>query len=75
MRLDRIFAEGEAVNALQKLGFAVREAPDRVSQYIVAHPQIGGDRTFTLEQLTSFAEGATVMATHLNLQAAAAGQR
>ena len=70
MRLDRVFAEGEAVVALQKLGFAVRESPDRISQYVVAHPKIGGERTFTLEQLCAFAEGATILATHLALQAA-----
>jgi hypothetical protein len=65
MRLDRILTEGEAVNALQKLGFTVREAPNRTSQYIVAHPQIGGERTFTIEQLTAFTEGAVVISTHL----------
>lgn len=70
MRLDRVFAEGEAVNALQKLGFVCRESPDRISQYVVAHPQIGGERTFTLEQLCAFAEGATILATHLSLRAA-----
>lgn len=73
MRLDRVFAEGEAVNALQKLGFTIQEAPNRIGQYVVAHAQIGGERTFTIEQLTAFAEGATIIATHLtNLRAAGA---
>ena len=66
MRLDRVFAEGEAVNALQKLGFMCQEATNRVSQYVVSHPQIGGERTFTIEQLCAFAEGAHLMATHLD---------
>ncbi|MBA3824632.1 MAG: hypothetical protein H0X24_12155 [Ktedonobacterales bacterium] len=65
MRLDRILTEGEAVNALQKLGFTVREAPNRIGQYVVAHAQIGGERTFTIEQLCSFTEGAVVISTHL----------
>ncbi len=65
MRLDRILTEGEAVTALQKLGFTVREAPNRSGQYIIAHTQIGGERTFTIEQLCSFTEGAVVISTHL----------
>ena len=72
MRLDRVFAEGEAVNALQKLGFSCQEAPNRNSQYVVSHPHIGGERTFTIDQLCAFAEGAHIMATHLgNLHATA----
>jgi hypothetical protein len=66
MRLDRIFAEGEALNALQKLGFACTEVPNRVGQYRVSHAQIGGERTFTVEQLCAFAEGASVLLSHLN---------
>ncbi len=73
MRLDRVFAEGEAVNALQKLGFTCVEAPNRVGQYVVSHPQIGGERTFTIEQLCCFAEGAMVLATHLSNVRAQAG--
>jgi hypothetical protein len=70
MRIDRVFAEGEAVNALQKLGFACVEAPNRIGQYVVTHVQIGGERTFTIEQLCAFAEGTTVIASHLsNLRA------
>lgn len=65
MRIDRVYSEGEAVNALQKLGFTCRESTDRVGEYIVAHTTIGGERTFTVEQLCDFAEGATIMATHL----------
>jgi len=72
MRLDRILAEGEAVNALQKLGFTVREAPNRIGQYVVAHRQIGGERTFTIEQLCAFAEGAVIISTHLTVGSATA---
>jgi hypothetical protein len=76
MRLDRIFAEGEAVNALQKLGFTCQEAPNRIGQYVVAHARIGGERTFTVEQLCNFAEGAAIIADHLNtLRAQAATAR
>jgi hypothetical protein len=64
MRIDRVYSEGEAVNALQQLGFTVQQPPFRVDQYIVAHPEIGGERTFTIEQLCCFAEGASVLATH-----------
>jgi hypothetical protein len=73
MRLDRVFAEGEAVTALQKLGFRCQEAPNRIGQYVVAHAQIGGERTFTVEQLCTFAEGATIIASHLNNLNAQAG--
>jgi hypothetical protein len=65
MRLDRVFSEGEAVNALRRLGFNVREADYRPDLYEVSHPQIGGSRIFTIEQLTSFAEGATIVTEHL----------
>ncbi len=73
MRLDRIYAEGEAVNALQNLGFTCLEAPNRIGQYVVTHAQIGGERTFTIEQLCRFAEGASIIATHLNNLRAQAG--
>lgn len=67
MRVDRVFAEGEAVTALRSLGFECRESSDRAGQYIVAHPNnptIGGERTMTIDQLCLFAEGATIAATH-----------
>lgn len=57
MRLDRIYSEGEAINALRRLGFTVDEEPNRVGLYEVGHPQIGGTRTFTVDQLCSYAEG------------------
>jgi hypothetical protein len=57
MRLDRIYAEGEALNALKALGFTVSEVPYRDGLYEVAHPSLGGTRTFTVTQLTAFAEG------------------
>ena len=57
MRIDRIFAEGEAVNALKLLGFEVNEVPYREGFYEVSHPKLGGTRTFTVTQLTTFAEG------------------
>ena len=57
MRLDRIYAEGEALNALKTLGFEVKEVPYREGQYEVAHASLGGTRTFTVAQLTAFAEG------------------
>jgi len=66
MRIDRVFSEGEAVNALQQLGFTCQQPPYRLNQYIVAHQQIGGERTFTIEQLIEFAAGATIISTHLN---------
>ncbi len=59
MRLDRIYSEGEAINALRRLGFSVEDEPNRVGLYEVGHPQIGGTRTFTVDQLCSFAEGVT----------------
>lgn len=75
MRLDRVFAEGEAVQALQKLGFVCTEAPNRIGQYVVSHPQIGGERTFTIEQLCAFAEGANILASHLAALRTATGSR
>jgi len=57
MRLDRIYSEGEAINALRRLGFSVEDVPNRVGLYEVGHAQIGGTRTFTVDQLSSFAEG------------------
>ena len=65
MRLDRIFAEGEALNALKALGFEVKEVPFRDGLYEVAHSALGGTRTFTVAQLTSFAEGAACAETLL----------
>ena len=65
MRLDRILSEGEAVNALRRFGFVVREAEYRPGLFEVSHPQVGGTRIFTIEQLTCFAEGATIMEAHL----------
>lgn len=65
MRIDRVLNEGEAVNALQRLGFDVRQAQGRAGLFQVSHPQGGGARVFTVEQLCSFAEGATVLETML----------
>lgn len=65
MRLDRIYAEGEALNALKLLGFEIKEVPYREGLYEVSHPQLGGTRTFTVAQLTSFAEGAACIETAL----------
>jgi hypothetical protein len=61
VRLDRVYTEGEALVALRRLGFQVNEAPLRPGLYEVAHPTIGGTRTFTVEQLCTFAEGASVI--------------
>jgi hypothetical protein len=58
MRLDRVYSEGEAQVALQRMGFDVRPAPLRPGLYELAHPSIGGTRTCTVEQLCFFAEGA-----------------
>jgi hypothetical protein len=58
MRLDRIFAEGEAINSLKRLGFEVKEVPYREGLYEVSHSRVGGVRVFTVAQLTNFAEGA-----------------
>lgn len=70
MRLDRVYAEGEALVALRKLGFEVNEAPLRPGLYEVSHPNVGGARTFTVEQLCTFAEGAAVIESLLASQAA-----
>ncbi|MBF6590605.1 MAG: hypothetical protein IVW57_08750 [Ktedonobacterales bacterium] len=69
MRLDRVLSEGEAVTALRRLGFVLQEAEYRPGLFEVSHPLIGGTRVFTLEQLTSFAEGATVIEAYLKQQA------
>ncbi len=64
MRLDRIYSEGEALNALRRLKFIVRDdANNNPELYEVEHPQLGGVRTFTVEQLCSFAEGAACLET------------
>jgi hypothetical protein len=65
MRLDRIYAEGEALNALKALGFEIKEVPYRDGLYEVAHDRLGGTRTFTVAQLTAFAEGAACAETLL----------
>jgi hypothetical protein len=65
MRLDRVFSEGEAVNALHRLGFVLREVPNRPGLIEVTHPQIGGVRVCTSDQLASFAEGAVIIEAHL----------
>lgn len=57
MRLDRILSEGEAQVALRALGFDVHDSEGRPGFYDLAHPNLGGTRTVTTEQLTSFAEG------------------
>ncbi len=72
MRLDRIFSEGEAVNALRRLGFVVREVENRPGLVELSHPKIGGTRVFTIEQLTSFAEGAATVEAHLTTPSGAA---
>lgn len=71
MRIDRVLNEGESLNALQRLGFEVRQAQGRAGLYQVTHPTGGGQRVFTVEQLCSFAEGALVMETILKEPAAA----
>ena len=65
MRIDRIYAEGEAINELRRLGFVIKDAPYREGLYEVSHPQLGGSRTFTVAQLTNFAEGAANVETLL----------
>jgi hypothetical protein len=65
MRIDRIYAEGEAINLLRQLGFEVKDAPYRDGLYEVSHPNLGGTRTFTVAQLTTFAEGAANVETLL----------
>jgi|GEM_PF-1014985 len=71
MRIDRVYSEGEAVNALQQLGFTCQQPAFRTAQYVIAHPEIGGERTMTIEQLCNFAEGVAVIAGYLALKAAA----
>jgi len=70
MRLDRIYSEGEAINALRKLGFEVREAPYRPGLYEASHAALGGTRIFTEEQLCRFAEGMSCAETLLNREMA-----
>jgi hypothetical protein len=65
MRLDRIYSEGEAITALRQLGFRVQDAPYRPGLYEVDHPELGGSRIFTEEQLCRFAEGASCTETLL----------
>lgn len=65
MRIDRIYAEGEAINELRRLGFIVSDAPYREGLYEVSHTTLGGTRTFTVAQLTTFAEGAACVETLL----------
>lgn len=60
MRLDRVLTEGEAQVALRQLGFDVHEAEGRPNYFEIAHPNLGGARTMTIEQLTVFAEGAVL---------------
>ena len=60
MRLDRIFNEGEATVLLRRLGFTVRDALGRAGWYEIEHPQVGGMRSLTDEQLCRFAEGVAV---------------
>jgi len=60
MRLDRVLSEGEAEVALRRLGFDVHDAPGRPGLLEIAHPNIGGARTVTVEQLCFFAEGAVL---------------
>ena len=71
MRIDRVLNEGESLNALQRLGFDVRQAQGRAGLYQVTHPTGGGQRVFTVEQMCSFAEGALVLETILKEPAGA----
>ena len=64
MRLDRILSEGEAINALQRMGFQLNDSPNRRGLYEVTRSGGDGVRTFTVEQLCSFAEGATAVESH-----------
>lgn len=59
MRLDRVYSEGEAQVALQRMGFEVHPAPMRAGLYEISHPALGGARTCTVEQMCFFAEGAS----------------
>lgn len=72
MRLDRIYSEGEAINALRRLGYDVTDEPNRVDLYEVGHAQIGGTRTFTVDQLCAFAEGVASAETLLRPASASA---
>jgi hypothetical protein len=60
MRLDRVLSEGEAQVALRRLGFQVREAVGRPGLYEIAHPNVGGTCTMTVDQMCFFAEGAAI---------------
>jgi hypothetical protein len=60
MRLDRVLSEGEAKVALRELGFDVREAEGRPGLYDLSHPNLGGTRTLTTNQMVYFAEGASL---------------
>jgi len=60
MRLDRVFSEGEAQVALRRLKFDVHPAPGRPGLYEVSHPNVGGARTMTVDQMCFFAEGAVI---------------
>jgi hypothetical protein len=61
VRLDRVYTQGEALVALKRLGFVVNEALMRPGLYEMSHPRVGGARTFTVDQLCAFAEGAAVL--------------
>ncbi len=65
MRLDRILSEGEALVSLRRMGFTVTPVEGRPGLYEVTHPQIGGQRVFTVDQLADFAAGASVLESHL----------
>lgn len=65
MRLDRVLSEGEALVALRRMGFEVAPAEGRLGLYEVTHPQIGGQRVFTVDQLCDFAAGAMVLDSHV----------
>jgi len=73
MRLDRIFTEGEATVLLRRLGFSVRDAVARAGWYEIEHPQVGGVRTFTDEQMCRFAEGIAVAEEFLSKASAQRG--
>jgi hypothetical protein len=60
MRIDRTLSEGEAKVALRQLGFDIREAQGRPGLYDVSHPNLGGTRTLTVDQLVFYAEGAAL---------------
>lgn len=65
MRIDRVYNEGEAVNALKEMKFVVEEQPRRPGQFLVSHTEIGGERTMSVEQMCCFAEGASAMMSYL----------